>query len=67
MPRFADMPTAMKRTGRGRPPERLDVGVELMAILRLGKQHARQESAKRGRQPHLFHQRRGGDDDEQRP
>ena len=46
--------------------ERLDVGLELVAVLGVGEQHAGEEGAERHRQPGALHQQRGADHEQQR-
>ena len=46
--------------------ERLDVGLELVAILAVGEQHAGDERAERHREARTFEQQRGAEHDEQR-
>ena len=46
--------------------KRLDIGFQLVPIRAVGKHHARDERAQRGRQAQSLHHRRAGDDREQR-
>ena len=68
----ADQPEVDLRADRDeeqaeqQPLERLDVGLELVAVLAVGEHHAGEERAERGRQPDLLHEQRDADHDQQR-
>jgi hypothetical protein len=68
----ADQPEVDLRTDRDEEQpeqqalERLDVGLELVAILAIGEHDAGEERAERGRQPDHLHEQRDADDDQQR-
>ena len=46
--------------------ERGDVGLDLVAVVGVGEQHAGDEGAERGREPGLLHHQRHADDGQQR-
>ena len=60
------MPTEMKKKPEQQALERLDVGLQFVAVLDLRQQHAGHEGAERHRQPGGVGQRRGADDGQQR-
>ena len=45
--------------------ERVDVGLELVPVGRIGEHHSGDEGAERGREVERLHHRRAGEDDEQ--
>ncbi len=60
------MPIAVKNSPSSKPFEGLDVGLELMAVGRLGEQRAGDEGAERGRHARLLHEDGEADDGQQR-
>ena len=60
------MPTAMKNKPEQQALERLDVGLEFVAELGIGEQHAGEKRAERHRQADFLHDQRGADHQQQR-
>ena len=65
-PKSIDMPTAMKNRPMQQALERLDVGLERVAILGAREQHAGEERAERHRHAGQRHQLRDADHQQQR-
>ena len=60
------MPTPMKNSAEQQAAERLDVGLELVAVVRFREQHAGEKRAERHRHADDVHQQRGAEHDQQR-
>ena len=60
------MPMAVKNRPSSRPSNGRDVGLDLVAVVGIGQQHAGDEGAERGGQPGLLHHQRHADHGQQR-